>query len=100
MTNEIAQELYSEFTKLIDAGDEQGAKDFLADHFGEFPEDVQAKIAFAFLKEEITHNADEATVVEGVQKQAMDTISALIKQGKDVENNMRIDELKKELGTS
>lgn len=60
IANKKFDELYSEFQKIVASGDEATARKFLTDHMTEFPEDIQGKIALAFLEEGLQKRNDDA----------------------------------------
>ncbi len=90
--------LYEEFLRIAESGDEDAAKKFFADHVNEFPEETREEILFAFMEEALLKKADSITGSATVKQGGVETIEALIKAKKDLENDARIDELQNSLG--
>ncbi|HVY36020.1 MAG TPA: hypothetical protein VG982_01970 [Candidatus Paceibacterota bacterium] len=83
-----ATELYNQFKAFVDAGDEKGARAFLAEHINEFPEDIRDNIAFAFFEEAVQN--DTEGIVENAQIQQegahlleeLDKVEAMLEDAK------------------
>ena len=98
MTNAITTELYEEFLRLAEAGDENAARAFLTDRYKDFPEEMQEKVMFAFFSEAVTKRAAEIEGVTKIQQEGMEMLTKLIAEKKKLEDQLRIDDLKKTLG--
>jgi len=97
MATKTFEELYAELMDLIEAGDEAKAREFLTDHLTEFPEEVQNKIAFAFFEEAVVNQAEEETAIRDFQKEGIETMTQLEKLKKGLENDQKVQDLRKDL---
>ena len=87
-------ELYNEFLRIADSGDETAAREFLSKRLADFPQETQDEIVFAFMEEAILKRAEAIADNAALQKEGIDSIDQLEKAKKDLENDARIDELK------
>jgi len=70
-------ELYNKLMELVDAGDEQAAKDFLIEHIKEFPEDVRNKIIFEFFEDAVDQQIENSTNKAEIQKQGLEALKEI-----------------------
>ncbi len=71
------ENIYDEFLKVADGGDEQAAKDFLVAHLNSFPENERAEIVAAFFDDAAKSAAADTIAVADFQKQALETVDGL-----------------------
>jgi hypothetical protein len=79
-------QLKQEIMRLIEGGDEQALRAFILEHYGELPEEIQAKVLFAFYTEAVERQAGEAEV-KNLQTQALDALEKLEQMKKDLSAN-------------
>ncbi len=91
-------ELYDQFLQIARAGDEEAAKKFLADHLNEFPEETRNEILFAFYEQAVLKQADEVATDVAMKQEGLEALTVLEKAQKDIDNEIRIEELKEGLG--
>ncbi len=91
-------ELYDEYKRIVDAGNEAAAQKFLADHLAEFPEETRNEILFALFEKAVSSKVAEEEADIALKQAGLETIKALEKELKDVDNQIRIEELKEGLG--
>ena len=94
----IQADLYEEFYKLVQAGDEAVARKFLHDRFAEFPSDMQEEILFAVFQEAVLARADALKGITSIKKQGLDALAKLAKMKSDLQNEVKIIDLKNTLG--
>lgn len=97
MSTTTFEELYTELMNLIEAGDEAVAREFLTAHLTEFPEEVQNKIAFAFFEESVLNQVEEESAIREFQEEGIETMSQLKKLKKGLEDDQKIQDLRKDL---
>ena len=91
-------ELYDEFVKIAETGDEASARAFFTEHIGEFPEETKNQLISAFLTEAISEEAEVLQARTEVQKEVIETLSDIQGAKKEIENQNRIIQLKEQLG--
>jgi len=91
-------ELYDTFYGFVESGDEGGARSFLTEHLGEFPEETKNQLISAFLTEVISEEAEVLQARTEVQKGVSETLSDIQGAKKEIENQNRIIQLKEQLG--
>lgn len=91
------QELLSDLIKLIEAGDEVGIDAFIKAHLDEFPEEMRDQLLQGLVTSAIHEEAAQSSAIAGIQQEAMDSIAQIESVEEEIENQDRIDELKKTL---
>ena len=91
-------ELYNEFLRISESGDEGAARAFLTERLAEFPEETRDEIVLAFFEEALLKNADAIQAKAAIQQEGMDALLEIQKAKREFESNARIDELKGTLG--
>jgi hypothetical protein len=67
----VQNDLYTEFLKVADRGDEQEAKDFLLANLKRFPQDDQDAIVAAFFDDALKTASGDARAVAEFQKEGL-----------------------------
>ena len=91
-------ELYDEFIKIAETGDEAATRAFFTEHLGEFPEETKNQLISAFLTEAISGEAEVLQARTEVQKEVVETLSDIQGAKKEIENQNRIIQLREQLG--
>jgi len=91
-------ELYDEFLRISDTGDEAAARGFLSEHLAEFPEETRDAILFASFEEALLKHAEAIRGNAALQQEGLDAFSGLQHTKNEIERKARIDELKGNLG--
>jgi DNA polymerase III delta prime subunit len=94
MTQSIPKALREEFIKLVQKGDEAKARQFLVDHFKEFPESTQDAILTAFIEEAVTKKNREESAVASFRKEGLTNMEALGQAKKELEKKAKLAEIK------
>lgn|SRR3990167_3318053 len=94
----IQADLYEEFYKLVQAGDEAVARKFLHDRFAEFSSDMQEEILFAVFQEAVLARANALKGITDIKQKGMDALAKLAKMKSDLQNEVKIIDLKNTLG--
>ncbi len=97
MTPALFKELDANLEKLIDAGDESAARQYLVDHYIDFPLDVQDKIAFAFFTEAVDAAEEEDAVVSAVQEEGISIMRFLSQVKREIADAQRVNTLRAQL---
>lgn len=96
--NKTNNDIFAEFQSVLDKGNEAEARQFLADNLLRFPEDVQEKITFAFFEEALSNQVTEMEGVKKVEKEASELFTSITKEKKELENEIKVQDIKKDLG--
>ncbi|MEK7480460.1 MAG: hypothetical protein AAB665_04215 [Patescibacteria group bacterium] len=91
-------ELYDTFYGFMESGDEAGARSFLSEHLGEFPEATRNELISAFLTEAISEEAEVVRARAEIGKEALETVAEIQGAKKEIENQNRIIQLREQLG--
>lgn len=91
------QELYQELTRLIEAQDAAGAEAFIMAHLNEFPEEVRDQLLQAVIVSSIEEEAHLTSTIAGLQEEAIEAIHQIEIIEEELDNQDRIDALKKEI---
>ncbi len=91
-------QLYEEFLKIADSGDEAAAQKFLSDHLAEFPENVQEELIFAFMKDAYIKRGQAIEENAQLQQQGLKAIEEMVAEKKVIEEEGKIGEIKEGLG--
>ncbi|OGG80666.1 hypothetical protein A3A39_03160 [Candidatus Kaiserbacteria bacterium RIFCSPLOWO2_01_FULL_54_13] len=70
------EELRKQLDVLLEAGDEKALERFVLDHFTEFPEDVQGKLALSFYTDALEKEAADGKVMD-IQEKGLETMRKL-----------------------
>lgn len=89
--------LYDEFRELTEKGDETNARQFLIDHFAEFPEDVQGDIVVAFFEEAITDTSKETEALDKIREDTLEEVKAMEKLKRVLEDRLKVLELESKI---
>ncbi len=90
--------LIDEFMKVVDAGDEAAAEDFLVKHIKEFPSEIQQKITYAFFSRAAQEKAGLIRDTATVQKEALDLYAEIEKAQKALGDQKKEAEVRSKLG--
>ena len=85
--------LYNGFTHELESGNEERARKFLAEHLKEFPEDIQAEIAFSFLEEGVEETAAMVASESNLEREATDYARMLQKVKRVLEDKLKVKDL-------
>ena len=91
-------ELYDEFMRIGETGDEAAIEQFLTAHLAEFPEETRDQIVSAYLKEALTQEADEIRARGDVEKELIEQLDDAKGARSEIENQQRIQDLQKQIG--
>ena len=90
-------DLSAQLQVLLEQGNEEEARKFINDHIDEFSPDTQQKIALALFEESLHELAAARTVRDDVQKQGLQAAAILDSGLKNLEDQLKINEIKKGL---
>ena len=93
----IPKALREEFMKIVQSGDEAKARQFLVDHFKEFPESTQDVISVAFLEEALAKKNAEDALIADFRKEGLATLNVLGRAKEELEKHAQLAEIKKNL---
>ncbi len=91
-------ELYEEFLRMMDTGDEATVRAFVIEHFNEFPEETQEELATIFIEEALEARAGGIQARAALQDDALKALAAVESEEKELADQARIEELKGQLG--
>jgi hypothetical protein len=94
MADVSSENIYDEFLKVADAGDELAAKDFLITYLKLFPEKEKTEIIAAFFDDAVKNGAADAIAVSDFQKQALETVDGLGVMKKKLEDKDKLLQIK------
>jgi hypothetical protein len=97
MSNQISAELYEEFFRIAESGDEAAGRKFLMEYFKEFPEETQNAIIGAFVEEALQKKNEEQGVIADFQKQGVEMVNALQKTKEDLQKKSKMLDIKESL---
>jgi len=89
-----SENIYDEFLKVAEGGDEEAAKKFLIAHMKEFTEQEQGEIIAAFFEDALDGSAAGAEAAAGFQKQAISTVEGLDTMKKKLEDKDKLLQIK------
>jgi hypothetical protein len=90
-------ELYDQFFKIVERGDQATARKFLIENLKQFPRETQDAIITAFLEDALVKKqADDAAVVD-FRKEGLKMMDALQKGKKILEKQAKLTEIKENL---
>lgn len=92
------QDLYTDFYKLVQAGDESSAREFLTEHFADIPSDMQEEMLFASFKDAVNAQAEAVRSIASIQKKGLNALKELVKTKKDLQTESKILDIKKTIG--
>lgn len=90
-------DLYNEFRRLAQEGNEEKVRRFLMDHLKEFPENIQEDIIFAFFEEGLERSAEEEEVVGNVREGVIEAGKTVEKLQGILDNRVKMEEIRKKL---
>ena len=93
------EELYDELQTILARGDEAGARVFIDAHINEFPEDIQQKIALSLFEESLDDLARARAVRDDLQKQGLEASAMLDSDERNLEDQLKINEINAKLNT-
>ena len=94
MADISSENIYDEFLKVADAGDERSSKDFLITYLKLFPEKEKAEIVAAFFEDAVKDSAADAAVVADFQKKTLETVDGLGAMKKKLEEKDKLLQIK------
>jgi len=74
---ELAQDTHDRLTALVEAGDNNGARELLKDRFAQLPEDIHGRILTILLAEAIEMEAIALDETLAIQKEGITALKAL-----------------------
>ena len=93
--------LYEELLALMAQGKEEEAKEFLIEHFEEFPKGMQDKLIMLFFEESLDKiNSGQDQTIADFQKQGLTIMKELGGMKKGVEDKLKALEIEESLQTS
>lgn len=95
--SKTTQELYDELAHLVETGDVDAIQSFLLDNIADFPEEIQQKIAFSAFEVAVSEEAETVGGIDEIQEKLLEALTVIDGVEEEIENQERIDELKKEL---
>lgn len=90
-------DLHDQLQVLLEQGNEEGARKFIDDHIDEFSPDAQQKIALALFEETLDEQTAARAVRDSVQKQGLEAAAVLDSSLKNLEDQLKINEIKEKL---
>ena len=93
MDQKTLVELHNEFDSLMERGDESAARQFLVDHFSEFPEDTQAELIFALFEEALVREKESVDALRGAEKDLASDLDTLSKAKRILEDKLKVKDL-------
>lgn len=97
MANVISEDLYNEFLKVVEAGDEQKAKDFLVDHLEEFPKELQDNIIMAFFEEALSKEKTGSAAIKKFQSEGIKLMKELESEKSEVGAKAKLLQIKESI---
>lgn len=94
MADISSKNIYDEFLKVADAGDEKASRDFLITYLKLFPEKEKAEIIAAFFEDAVKDDAGDITTIADFQKQALDAVEGLGIMKKKLEEKDKLLQIK------
>lgn len=94
MATPSSENIYEEFFKVAEAGDEQAAKEFLLTYLKRFPQKEKDEIIAAFFEDALQESAGGATAAAEFQKQVIETVEGLEGMKKKLEDKDRLLQIK------
>lgn len=91
-------ELYDQFRQISETGDEEAAKKFLEQHLNEFPEETRDEILFALFEDSLVQQANAVNENTLLKEHGIAALDTLQSAKKELENDLRVEELKDTLG--
>ena len=89
--------LYNAFQELAEKGEETQARQFLVDHFAEFPEEAQGDIVVAFFEEAISNTAKETEAIDKIRTDTLQEVKAMEKLKRVLEDRLKVLELESKI---
>ena len=94
MANIPFKDLYDEFIKIAERGDEQEARDFLIKHLNDFPEKVRKGLVLAFFEDAVATQAEDAALVSDFQNESVQALNDMTTLKKTLEDKGKLLEVK------
>ena len=73
--------LAEELQRIIDSGSEEEAREFIASHLMEFPEETRGELAVELLADAIDKSVTETKSLESIKEDVAEMITFLEKEG-------------------
>ncbi len=89
--------LYNEFARLVELGDEAKVRQFVVDHFQEFPEDIQGKLTLAFFEEALSNEAETTGSVSSIKDAGASALQDMVKIKGELEDKLKVINIKEDL---
>ena len=97
MNNESLLQLYRDLNERFSSGSEEEARQFLSDHFREFPKDLQDSILLAVFDEALTKATDEQAVVTGLKEDAFADLGQISKLRQMLDDKLKLLDLEEKM---
>ena len=89
----VLQKLHNEFDSLMERGDENAARQFLVDHFSEFPEDAQAELISVLFEEALAREKESVGALAGAEQELASDLDTLSKAQRILEDKLKVKDL-------
>jgi hypothetical protein len=93
----IPKEVREAFMKIVDAGDEAKAREFLVENLAQFPEDTQEVIIMAFFEEALAKKDKDEQLVADFKKQGLQAVNAIDRAKIELEKRLKLAEIKENI---